>query len=53
VRIMGEADGFPPLPMCDIAIIRARHANQPVHDALADHIIHRLGNLEDRAFAAA
>jgi DNA-binding transcriptional LysR family regulator len=53
VRVMTQADGFPPLPMCDIAIIRARHATQPVHDALADHIVRRLSNFSGAERAVA
>lgn len=53
VRVMTQADGFPQLPMCDIAILRARHATQPVHDALADHIVRRLSNFTGNIKAVA
>ena len=45
VRVLTAADGFPALPVCEIAMIRARHATQAVHDALAEHIARRLNNL--------
>lgn len=45
MRILDEKEGFPPLPMCEIGILRARHATSPVHDALAEHITSRIGNL--------
>ncbi|MEM8877692.1 MAG: LysR substrate-binding domain-containing protein [Pseudomonadota bacterium] len=53
VRVMTAADGFPPLPMCDIAIVRAKHATLPVHDAMADHIMRRLSNFSGTAMAVA
>jgi DNA-binding transcriptional LysR family regulator len=53
LRVMTGDEGFPPLPMCDIALLRARHASQPIHDALAEHITRRLNNLgEDKSAAA-
>ena len=45
VRVLTQADGFPALPVCEIAMIRAKHANQAVHNALAEHIERRLNNL--------
>lgn len=45
MRILTERDGFPQLPPCEIGVIRARHAVSPIHDALAEHIITRIGNL--------
>lgn len=39
MRILGEADGFPPLPDSSIVLLRAQHANSPVIDELARHII--------------
>ena len=38
MRILGEADGFPPLPDSSIVLLRAPHANSPVIDELARHI---------------
>ena len=52
MRILDERDGFPPLPPCEIAILRAKHADSTIHDALTDHIIARIGNLQPLAVAA-
>ncbi len=53
MRILGPREGFPELSMCNIALMRAEHANQPIHDALADHIRTSLGNLQTTVFAEA
>ncbi|MCB1479388.1 MAG: LysR substrate-binding domain-containing protein [Tepidamorphaceae bacterium] len=45
VRVLTQADGFPPLPVCEIGMIRAKHATHAVHNALAEHIERRLNNL--------
>ena len=45
MRVFKSADGFPALPPCDIAYLRARQARLPIHDALVGHIVSRLGNL--------
>lgn len=45
VRVLTQADGFPALPVCEIAMIRAAQATLPVHNALAMHIERRLNNL--------
>jgi DNA-binding transcriptional LysR family regulator len=45
LRILTERDRFPPLPPCDISLIRAKHASSPIHEALANHIVSRIGNL--------
>lgn len=45
MRILSEKEGFPPLPLCEIAFIRARHAITAMHDALVEHIVTRIGNL--------
>lgn len=45
MRILRPEDGFPALALCEIAYLRAKHANLPIHDALVDHILSRLGNL--------
>lgn len=39
MRILGEADGFPPLPDSSIVLLRAPQAQSPVIDCLASHII--------------
>lgn len=53
MRVLGEADGFPRLPMCEIGIIRSWH--RPVSaivDALSEHIKSSLDNLSVRSAAA-
>lgn len=45
LRILEERDGFPALPPVDIALIRAPHAVEPIHDALYDHITAAIGNV--------
>jgi DNA-binding transcriptional LysR family regulator len=45
MRILTERDGFPALPPCDIGFMRAKHATSTIHDALAHHIVTRIGNL--------
>lgn len=52
MRILRSEDGLPPLPYCDIALLRANHATAPVHDALAEHIHSRLSNMAPSAIAA-
>ncbi|WP_350333292.1 LysR substrate-binding domain-containing protein [Coralliovum pocilloporae] len=52
MRILRERDGYPELPPCDIAILRATLATDRVHDALAEHIIATLDNLTFEAAAA-
>lgn len=44
-RILGEAEGMPELPPCEITILRAAHANDAVHDALCSHIHAAIGNV--------
>ncbi|ESR24946.1 LysR family transcriptional regulator [Lutibaculum baratangense] len=53
MRILDERDGFPPLPPCEIGMLRARHATSAIHDALADHIVSRIGNLPAARLEAA
>lgn len=52
MRVLGEADGFPRLPPCDLGLIRswAQPAVPPV-EALAEHIVSSLDNLSVRAAA--
>ncbi|WP_341987518.1 LysR substrate-binding domain-containing protein [Azorhizobium sp. AG788] len=47
MRVLGPADGFPPLPPCDIGLLRNRHEPSVLADALAQHIIQGLDNLTD------
>lgn len=39
VRILDEADGFPPLPESSIVLIRSPHSTSPIVVGLAEHII--------------
>jgi DNA-binding transcriptional LysR family regulator len=53
MRVLGEAEGFPRLPTCEIGLIRSR--NRPtshIVDALAEHIVSSLHNLSVPAVAA-
>ena len=45
LRVLGSREGLPPLPPSDIALIRGHTAHEPIHDALAEHIIGSLDNL--------
>ena len=47
MRVLGAADGYPPLPPCDIGLLRNRHEPSPLADALAQHIVQGLDNLTD------
>jgi DNA-binding transcriptional LysR family regulator len=54
MRVLGEADDFPRLPMCQIGLVRSW--NRPasaIVDALAEHIVSSLDNLSVPAVAAA
>ena len=45
IKILGEAEGFPSLPMCDIGLVRNWQRVSPATDALAGHVVSALGNL--------
>ncbi|MBS8261458.1 LysR family transcriptional regulator [Roseibium polysiphoniae] len=45
MRILGEKDGFPDLPACDITLLRSENARQPMHDTLCNHIVAAIGNV--------
>ncbi|WP_029003894.1 LysR substrate-binding domain-containing protein [Azorhizobium doebereinerae] len=47
MRVLGAAEGFPPLPPCDIGLLRNRHEPSVLADALAHHIIQGLDNLTE------
>jgi DNA-binding transcriptional LysR family regulator len=52
MRVLGEAEGFPKLPTCEIGLVRAHHgAATPVVDKLAEHIVSALDNLSVPAAA--
>ncbi len=46
MRRLGPDDGFPNLPNCDIALLRAQNATSSSVDALASHVIESLANLD-------
>ncbi len=52
MRVLGAADGFPPLPPCDIGLLRNRHEPSALADALAQHVIQGLDNLTEAEAAA-
>jgi DNA-binding transcriptional LysR family regulator len=53
MRVLGEADGFPRLPSCEIGIIRSwNRPSSPIVDKLAEHIVSSLDNLSIAAAAA-
>ena len=45
MRILGEREGFPPLPTCRIGILSPARGANPLADALADQIRESLDNL--------
>ncbi|MFC5066638.1 LysR family transcriptional regulator [Flaviflagellibacter deserti] len=52
MRVLGAADGYPPLPPIKIALLRSQHDTSPVREALADHIVDSLDNLSETVMAA-
>ncbi|MEX0853617.1 MAG: LysR substrate-binding domain-containing protein [Bauldia sp.] len=53
MRVIGEAEGFPRLPTCEIGLVRSSHRPQsPIIDKLAEHIVGALDNLSVPAVAA-
>ncbi|GGF69428.1 LysR family transcriptional regulator [Azorhizobium oxalatiphilum] len=52
MRVLGPSEGFPPLPPCDIGLLRNRHEPSALADALANHIIQGLDNLTEATAAA-
>jgi DNA-binding transcriptional LysR family regulator len=54
MRVLGPSDGFPPLPSCNIGLMRNRHEPTALAEALAGHIVQSLDNLSGaRRLAAA
>lgn len=46
VRVLGENDGLPRLPMCEIGIVRSWHRPPTaIVDALAEHVVSSLDNI--------
>jgi DNA-binding transcriptional LysR family regulator len=52
MRVLGVADGYPPLPPIKIALLCSKAGRTLVRDALADHIVESLDNLSDNQIAA-
>ncbi len=52
MRVLGSAEGYPPLPSCKIALLRNPGAVDETVQALADHIVASLDNMSTE-FAAA
>jgi DNA-binding transcriptional LysR family regulator len=48
MRVLGPSDGFPALPSVKIALVRNRHEESALADALAGHIVQSLDNLSGR-----
>jgi DNA-binding transcriptional LysR family regulator len=46
MRVIGEEYGLPRLADAQIALMRASHAYGGIYDALANHIVQSMGNLE-------
>jgi DNA-binding transcriptional LysR family regulator len=46
MRRLGEEEGFPELPDCDIALLQSKNASASSVNALATHIMENLGNLD-------
>lgn len=49
MTVLGPADGFPPLPPCEIALVRGPNAKSGPAIALTDHIVQLLDNFAARA----
>jgi DNA-binding transcriptional LysR family regulator len=53
MRVLGEPDGFPRLPTCEIGLIRSwSRPSSATVDKLAEHVTSSLGNLSVPAMAA-
>jgi len=53
MKVIGETEGFPRLPSCEIGLIRSpRSSPSPIVDALGEHIVSSLDNLSVPVAAA-
>jgi DNA-binding transcriptional LysR family regulator len=52
IRALTPGDGFPPLPDCEIAVIRSPNAGSPLIDSLHQHIVEGLSKPQAEAAAA-
>lgn len=48
MRVLGREQNLPPMQDAEIALMRASHAYGGIYDALANHIVSTMGNLEPR-----
>jgi DNA-binding transcriptional LysR family regulator len=53
MQVIAEAPGLPRLNDAQIALMRASHAYGGIYDALAKHIVAKMGNLESEAVRTA
>lgn len=53
MRVVGEEHGLPHLTDAQIALMRASHAYGGIYDALANHIVQSMGNLDPGQLAEA
>jgi DNA-binding transcriptional LysR family regulator len=53
MRVIGDEYGLPQLGDAQIALMRASHAYGGIYDALANHIVQSMGNLEQAQHAEA
>jgi len=51
MRVIGDGDGFPGLPVIDIGLLRNPHEPSALADALAAHIVQGLDNLSEAVAA--
>jgi hypothetical protein len=51
MRVIGDGDGFPGLPVIDIGLLRNPHEQSVLADALAAHIVQGLDNLSEAVAA--
>ena len=53
MRVLGEDEGFPHLPACEIGVLRGPNADTQLADALVEHVVASLGAWETRTATAA
>ncbi len=53
MRVVSDEHGLPPLPDAQMAIMRGSHAYGGIYDALANHIVQSMGNLDHPRLADA
>jgi DNA-binding transcriptional LysR family regulator len=47
MELIGEDNGLPRLPSAQVALMRSSHAYGGIYDALCNHIVATMGNLDD------